>query len=787
MLLRYHPNDVAALLQLAIAEQQGGKLERAQVWIERAIALDPTSSLLLVTCGEILYHRGLSADALRVLQRAVELSPANHDAFYLMGFVLGDLGRQEEARSATRRAVQLNPALSRPHANLSLESIAGDEATELGMTRTRELQVAPDAPLAHYNLGLAFRRKGYYAEALTAYHTALDRGEERTLVLQAMAEVHLLRRDPQQARPLYEQLLVEQPENPKLWNELGVAFHQEGRLDDALASYRRAITAEAGYVIAHNNLAVAHYQRGAVDAAASALGAALEAQPGFAKARLNLALLLVRGRRYAQALDMYRQVLGDDPAQPVAWNGVGVVLAELRKFEDARNAFARAIQARPAFAEAHYNMSFALSNLGDFEGALRETKRALELDPYYVPQKLALAIDVEYEDPDLAVPPDLGTGDRRDDTSIEDFEIDSEALDLAFRSLVSVPATPVHTGIATPTRGNRAMGGYGMATDYLSKGLYDRATAEVGRALARGAPRGEGLALLGNVFSRQGLHGEALERFREARRLDRTLRAAAVGEAWSLIKLSRAREARPIADGLLTAAREDVDVLMLAATASAESGDPAAALSVLDVARRVAPMRADVQQAMGDIARSVGDNEGAIAAYQHALQLDAGFAMVRFKLARVLEDKGLLRDAEAELVAALDSVPTFADATLALAALRRRVGRYGEAMDLLIDLLQRDPYHLDALTCLGETLRAANRPADAAIAFGRVLRFDSGHAAALLHHGLLLADHQRFREAIAAWQRVIELHPASPHAKRARREIRTATDLVRVLGDRINR
>jgi len=31
-------------------------------------------------------------------------------------------------------------------------------------------------------------------------------------------------------------------------------------------------------------------------------------------------------------------------------------------------------------------------------------------------------------------------------------------------------------------------------------------------------------------------------------------------------------------------------------------------------------MRADIQQKMGDIARSLGDKEGAISAYRHALQ-----------------------------------------------------------------------------------------------------------------------------------------------------------------------
>jgi tetratricopeptide (TPR) repeat protein len=327
-----------------------------------------------------------------------------------------------------------------------------------------------------------------------------------------------------------------------------------------------------------------------------------------------------------------------------------------------------------------------------------------------------------------------------------------------------------------------------MASDYLTKGMHDRAAAEVRRAMSRGADRAEGLSLLGLLFARQGLHGEALERYREARRLNGAdgdaPRAALLGEAWSLIRLARAAEARPVAEALLAREPENIEALMLAATARAEAGDPASALAALEVARRVAPMRAEVQQKIGAIASSLGDFEGAIAAYRHALQLDQDFAVVRYELARLLVGKGEIREAEIELVAALDAVPTYAEATLELAGLRRRVGRAGEALPLLIEQLHRDPYHFDALISLGETLLALGRKRDAVTAFSRVLRFDPSHVGALYHEGALLGEQKRFREAIERWQRVIDLSPSSEYAKRARREMRTANDLERIFGDR---
>src|SRR5438093_2841294 len=54
-----------------------------------------------------------------------------------------------------------------------------------------EPQVVEGNALAHYNLGLAFRQKGYYNEALREYRLALERGrsEEHTSELQSLTNL----------------------------------------------------------------------------------------------------------------------------------------------------------------------------------------------------------------------------------------------------------------------------------------------------------------------------------------------------------------------------------------------------------------------------------------------------------------------------------------------------------------------------------------------------------------------------------------------------------------------
>jgi hypothetical protein len=61
-----------------------------------------------------------------------------------------------------------------------------------------------------------------------------------------------------------------------------------------------------------------------------------------------------------------------------------------------------------------------------------------------------------------------------------------------------------------------------------------------------------------------------------------------------------------------------------------------------------------------------------------------------------------------------------------------------------------------------------------------VLRFDPEHVGALYFQGVLLAAQHRFREAIGVWNRVMAIAPEGDYARRARRDVRTASDLERI-------
>jgi len=268
-LLASHPEDVPAMLQLGLAEKARGRLDAASDWLARACDLEPENPVVRFHRGEVLYNRGLTELALVALKEAVATNPDYAEAHYLLAFVYGELGQHEAARAATKRAIELNPMLGRAQANLALGSATAgkrgseEERKEIPASPPPSIPATPRAPvpqsvvgslLAHYNLGLALRQQGYYEDSLREYQLGLDTGEDRRLNLQAMAEVHILRRDLSAALKLYEDLVKEHADSPKLWNERGVCLHQSGRRKEAIASYERAVAVDAAYQLAWNNL-----------------------------------------------------------------------------------------------------------------------------------------------------------------------------------------------------------------------------------------------------------------------------------------------------------------------------------------------------------------------------------------------------------------------------------------------------------------------------------------------------------------------------------------------------
>ncbi|WP_322027020.1 tetratricopeptide repeat protein [Burkholderia sp. BCC1977] len=263
---------------------------------------------------------------------------------------------------------------------------------------------ALQAALAHHQAGRLAEAKTLYDAILTA-----QPGQPDALHFLGLLACQLKQYDAGIA--LMERSLVERPD-ASYFNNLGNMLRESGRLDDAIAHYRRAvglrpdypeahnnlgnalrdarepaaamhsctraIELRPGYAEAHNNLGNALLDLGDLDGAASHYGRAIELDASMAIAHVNLSCVCRRQMRYAEALAHAQGAIRLAPNLGDAHNSAGNAYHALEQLDAAQASYRLAVTLNPADAGACHNLSVVLLKLHRLDEALAYCRQALQ-------------------------------------------------------------------------------------------------------------------------------------------------------------------------------------------------------------------------------------------------------------------------------------------------------------------------------------------------------------------------------------------------------------------------
>jgi tetratricopeptide (TPR) repeat protein len=202
-------------------------------------------------------------------------------------------------------------------------------------------------------------------------------------------------RRPADALERFRQLSNKHPDGPIFLTSYARALSETGRAREALAIYKRAVARwpgdaslyhelavaarEAGELTlapdlptAHNGLGLLHADEGRHDEAVRSFARAVELDPTNASYLANLGNAYRAGGQLDRAVDSYQKALARDPRLSDAANGMGVVLVQQKRPGEAVKYFEQAIAQDVGFSEAHLNLGIALQESGDRERALAQ-------------------------------------------------------------------------------------------------------------------------------------------------------------------------------------------------------------------------------------------------------------------------------------------------------------------------------------------------------------------------------------------------------------------------------
>ena len=251
------------------------------------------------------------------------------------------------------------------------------------------LQAQPNHPDANHNLGVLAVQVQQPAAGLPHFKAALEANPNVEQYWLSYIDALIQTDQTDLARDLLEQGLqrgVQEAATSKFaetFNGLGNALLALGQLDNAVASYRRALELKPDFAEAFSNLGSALLAFGQLNDSVANCRQALAIKPDFADAHYNLGNALQISGQFDNAVASYRRTLELRPDYAEAHCNLGHALQALGQLDNALASYRRALELKPNFVKAHCNLGNALQALGQLDNAVACFRRALEIKPNF--------------------------------------------------------------------------------------------------------------------------------------------------------------------------------------------------------------------------------------------------------------------------------------------------------------------------------------------------------------------------------------------------------------------
>ena len=158
---------------------------------------------------------------------------------------------------------------------------------------------------------------------------------------------------------LWSQTLKHVPNSPGVHSNLGRAYFEDGKLEEAVNEFKAAIEIDPKAYKAHYNLGLAYEKKDLIPEAVQAYETTIRINPGFTDAHFNLGNIYARSGLLAEAERAYQAALEIDPKDTTARNNLGVIYARQGKLDQAIMHWQVILEIEPSNQEVKENIKNA--------------------------------------------------------------------------------------------------------------------------------------------------------------------------------------------------------------------------------------------------------------------------------------------------------------------------------------------------------------------------------------------------------------------------------------------
>jgi FkbM family methyltransferase len=282
-----------------------------------------------------------------------------------------------------------------------------------------------------FNAAVDAHRSGRPDEAERLYRACLQAQPAHGDALRGLAMILLDKRELTEAGQCIGDLLNLNPSDAIAQFIAGEVARFGNKLDQAVASYRKAIDLDPAFVAAHGNLGIALEALSRFDEAARCCERILEIAPQSDQAMFNLASLARRMGDFEKARALFEQVVvlnpqaadahfelarmaadrnnaedaighlraavAINPGVSIWWDQLGIALHAQQKLAEARACFESAVDVAPESAGSWNNLGNILGESGEAAKALECLRQAVLLSPEFAVPYSGFLLNLNYQ------------------------------------------------------------------------------------------------------------------------------------------------------------------------------------------------------------------------------------------------------------------------------------------------------------------------------------------------------------------------------------------------------
>lgn len=325
-----------------------------------------------------LHLRGdLEASAARY-REVLDREPRNFQALHFFGRLRAQQQAFGEAADLIGRSLQVNPNAPAAHFNLGLVLTSLQRHADAIESYRHVLRIKPDFAEAHSALGNALAALDRAEEASACYRRALSIDPDDVEALDRLGRELMRLKRPREAVDCYRRAVALKPRSPRLHNNLGSALNELNRHEEAERAYRCALALEPESAEVLNNLGIALNDLHRFAEAAQCLGQALQNKPDYGEAHSNLGNVYMAQKRFEEAAACYRRALQNQPNIIDAQHNLGSALKRLERYDEAADCFRRALQLDPSDGSVLTELALIERQICDWRSAALREAQILE-------------------------------------------------------------------------------------------------------------------------------------------------------------------------------------------------------------------------------------------------------------------------------------------------------------------------------------------------------------------------------------------------------------------------